>query len=213
MRSARTPMAGAPGGAQSGGMNQQIPPHHDPLRNDPPGLGPAPVRHDIGDMRSVTWQPSPRRRSRWPLWAGGAVALAVIGAVMFVEPDQWTSAHLDRPAPVAETVPTPEPPQTVAQADTAVPLTPADSVAAEQATSPPVDSSTARDTAPARSAPKVQRSEPSTSEGALQPTPQTAPVEPVAAAPVPTPSPTPAEPVPVPLDPPSLPPTPAPTGP
>jgi hypothetical protein len=165
-------------------MKPEHPPIHDPLRNDPPGLGPAPVRHDLGQdisgMRTQSWETRPRRRAQWPFWVAGLAVVGVAAAMMFdVKPDQWVSAHLDRPAPASESVPLPLPSQPAPQAQTDVPPLPplAQAPAIEAA---PVTAD------PSRSQPETAGARSTTvARAALQPR-----AEPVESAPTPTPTPT-----------------------
>jgi hypothetical protein len=148
-------------------------PLHDPLRTETPGLGPAPLRHDIGQnispdigaMRTQTWESRPRRRVQWPFWVAGLAVLGVVAAMMFdVKPDQWVSAHLDRPAPASESVPLPLPSQPAPQAQTDVPPLP--SVAQAPETGTPAASPGTADAA--RSRPESSRST-TVAQAALQP--------------------------------------------
>ena len=187
-------------------------PPYDPLRNDPPGLGPAPVRHDISQdisgMRSTEWQSHPRRRARWPLWLGGLAVLGVVAAMMLdMKPEQWVSAHLERPAPAAESVPMPLPSEPAPQAQTDVPPLPPLAQAPADATSP----AATNPAAPANAEPARSRAEQpandsrKVAQAALQP-PADAPVVPATPTPVPEPAmietpPVPADPKPAPVEP------------
>lgn len=184
-------------------------PLHDPLRTETPGLGPAPVRHDIGQnispdisgMRTQTWESRPRRRVQWPFWVAGLAVLGVVAAMMFdVKPDQWVSAHLDRPAPQSESVPLPLPSQPAPQAQTDVPPLPSVAQAPETAGPAPANAE------PARSQPEgadraTRDSSRSTTvaQAALQPRPE--PAAPATTVTPPEPAPVPADPKPVPVDP------------
>jgi hypothetical protein len=182
-------------------------PPYDPLRNDPPGLGPAPVRHDISQdisgLRSTEWQSHPRRRTRWPLWLGGLAVLGVVAAMMLdMKPEQWVSAHLDRPAPAAESVPMPLPSEPAPQAQTDVPPLPPLAQAPADATAP----AATNPAAPANAEPARSRNDSrKVAQAALQP-PADAPVVPATPTPVPEPAmtetpPVPADPKPAPVEP------------
>ena len=184
-------------------------PSHDPLRNDPPGLGPAPVRHDISHdisgMRSETWEPRPRKRAQWPFWVAGLAVLGVVAAMMFdMRPEQWVSAHLDRPAPASESVPLPLPSQPAPQAQTDVPplpplaQTPADAAATATTPAPAAPADAAAET---RSRPQQRANDARTvAQAALQPRAEPAMPAPAEPAPAEVP-PVPADPKPVPVDP------------
>jgi hypothetical protein len=199
-------------------MKPEHTPIHDPLRNDPPGLGPAPVRHDLGQdisgMRTQSWETRPRRRAQWPFWVAGLAVVGVAAAMMFdVKPDQWVSAHLDRPAPVSESVPLPLPSQPAPQAQTDVPPLPplaqapatgAAPVTADPARSQPETAGRDSSRSTVASAALQPRAEPMDSRPALTPTPAPAPTpEPTPTPTTPTPpqSATPSEPAPLPADP------------
>ena len=184
-------------------------PPYDPLRTDPPGLGPAAVRHDISQdisgMRSGEWRSHPRRRARWPLWLGGLAVVGVAAALMLdMKPEQWVSAHLDRPAPAADTVPLPLPSQPAPQAQTDVPPLPPLAQAPADATAPaPAATNPAApaNAGPARSRPEQPANDARTvAQAALQPRAD-APVVPATPTPIPEPAatetpPAPAEPAP-----------------
>ena len=195
-------MAGGRPGVQSVGMKPEHTPPHDPLRNDPPCLGPVPtVRHDIGQdisgMRTQTWEPRPRKRAQWPFWVAGLAVLGVVAAMMFdMKPDQWVSAHLDRPAPASETVPLPLPSQPAPQAQTDVPPLPplAQAPTAAAPATPGAESTRSRPDQTAR-----ERST-TVAQAALQPRAEAQPTPEPAAAPA-EPPPAPASPRPVPVDP------------
>ena len=181
-------------------MKPEHTPIHDPLRADTPGLGPAPVRHDISQdisgMRTQSWEARPRRRVQWPFWVAGVAVLGVVAAMMFdMRPEQWVSAHLDRPAPQSESVPLPLPSQPAPQAQTDVPPMPSVAQAPSTATAP-------AGVEPARSQPESAGRDSSRSttvaQAALQP--RAEPATPSTPAPVAAPE-TPSEPAPVPADP------------
>jgi hypothetical protein len=177
-------------------------PIHDPLRNDPPGLGPAPLRHDISQdisgMRTQTWETRPHKRAQWPFWVAGLAVLGVVAAMMFdMKPEQWVSAHLERPAPASESVPLPLPSQPAPQAQTDVPPLP-------QMAQAPATEAAPVTTEPARSQPETASRDSTRSttvaRAALQP--RAEPMEPTPTTPpTVTPSATPTEPAPVPADP------------
>ena len=182
-------------------------PLHDPLRTETPGLGPAPVRHDIGQnispdmgaMRTQTWESRPRRRAQWPFWVASLAVVGVAAAMMFdIKPDQWVSAHLDRPAPQSESVPLPLPSQPAPQAQTDVPPMPSVAQAPDTSTAPATAPAT---TEAARSRPESRST--TVAQAALQPRDRTVPNPPESAAPSepPTVPAVPADPKPVPVDP------------
>ena len=185
-------------------MNTEHHPH-DPLRTDTPGLGPAPVRHDISQdisgMRTQTWESRPRRRAQWPFWVAGLAVVGVAAVLMFdMKPEQWVSAHLDRPAPQSESVPLPLPSQPAPQAQTDVPPMPPLAQAPATATTPSPAPAT---TEPARSRPESARST-TVAQAALPPRADgTVPTPPEGSAPAepPTVPAVPADPKPVPVDP------------
>ncbi len=182
-------------------MKPEQNPTHDPLRSDTPGLGPAPVRHDISQdisgMRTQTWEARPRRRAQWPFWVAGLAVLGVVAAMMFdMRPEQWVSAHLDRPAPQSESVPLPLPSQPAPQAQTDVPPMPPLAQAPDTATAPAPATAEA-----ARGRPESTRST-TVAQAALQPrADRTVPNPPESSTPTSEPAPVPADPKPVPVDP------------
>lgn len=192
-------------------MKPEHTPLHDPLRTDTPGLGPAPVRHDISQdisgMRTETWVSRPPRRAQWPFWVAGLAVVGVAAAMMFdMKPEQWVSAHLDRPAPTSESVPLPLPSQPAPQAQTDVPPLPPMAQAPETTTPAPAPTESTR-SRPEQTARDSTRSS-TVAQGALQPraepvtpTPPST-VTPSATSSEPTPvTPVPADPKPVPVDP------------
>jgi hypothetical protein len=186
-------------------------PIHDPLRTDTPGLGPAPVRHDISQdisgMRTETWVSRPPRRTQWPFWVAGLAVVGVVGAMMFdTKPEQWVSAHLDRPAPASESVPLPLPSQPAPQAQTDMPPLPPVAQAPET-TAPAPAATEATRSRTEQSAGRDSSRSGTVSEAALQPRAEPAtPTPPATVTPSATPEPTPvtpvpADPKPVPVDP------------
>jgi hypothetical protein len=185
-------------------MKPEQTPTHDPLRSDTPGLGPAPVRHDISQdisgMRTQTWEARPRRRVQWPFWVAGLAVLGVVAAMMFdMRPEQWVSAHLDRPAPQSESVPLPLPSQPAPQAQTDVPPMPSVAQAPDTATATaPAGAEPAR--SQPESAPRDSRRSTTVAQAALQP--RAEPAAPAATTATPSePAPVPADPKPQPVDP------------
>ena len=183
-------------------MKPEHTPLNDPLRTETPGLGPAPLRHDIGQnispdigaMRTETWHSRPRRRAQWPFWVAGLAVVGVAAAMMFdIKPDQWVSAHLDRPAPAAESLPLPSEPTPQAQTDASTTVAQApDTSDTAPASAEPARSQTA-------AARRAARDSSASTEAALQPLPE--PAAPAATVTPPEPAPVPADPKAVPVDP------------
>ena len=188
-------------------MKPEHTPLNDPLRTETPGLGPAPLRHDLSQdisaMRTETWASHPPRRARWPFWVAGLAVVGVAAAMMFdMKPEQWVSAHLDRPAPASESVPLPLPSQPAPQAQTDLPPLPPLAQAPDTAAAPATADA-------ARSRPESTGRDSSRSttvaQAALQPRAERSVANPppsaTAGATPNEPAPVPADPKPVPVDP------------